>query len=169
MENQESVDLTGEFKPVELNDIQLSALKQAQDELDNLKKELEEKKYYSDLSDKDGKILIKFLEEDAQWKFMECLGINEVSKAINSSIDKSKKIFMGATAFEALYYYLSKVEGTGKKVNSKSIGDVDTYMRLLKAVNTVRAAASLDNEKLKELEFVVAARAEGIEPEPTTK
>ena len=95
---------------------------------------------------------------------MESLGIGEVSKHLSNSIDKKGKVFINAIAIEALHYYLSKVEGTGNKVDSSAISTVDTYLRLLKAINGVKNAINIDNEKRKELEYIVTCRSEGLDP-----
>lgn len=161
----EIVDLTIPEENKELTSIQVAAYEAAQLELDNAKKDLEGKKYYSDLSPEDAKILQNFLLNDATWKFTESLGIREVNREITESLKKKGgKLFMGATAFEAMYFYLSRVEGTGEKVLSSSIPDLETYLRLLKGINAVRASMGEDNKKVQHLEYVAASRSEGLEP-----
>jgi hypothetical protein len=156
--NQVSVERT-------LTDIQQEAFKEATAELEAFKAELETKKYFMDLTKAEIQILRGFITEDAPWKFMESLGIGEVDSQLSKSVEKNGKAFINAVTIEAVYYYLSKVEGVGKKVNSPNIGTVDVYLKLLKATNGVRNAVTADNEKLKNLEYIVACRSEGIEPE----
>jgi hypothetical protein len=150
---------------VQLSDVQAKAFEQAQSELEEFRKEMETKKYFSDMTEKDIKILQSFLLNDAPWKFTESLGIREVNKEIKESLEKKKgKLFMGATAYEAMYFYLSRVEGTGEKVTAKSIGDLETYLRLLKNINAARSSVAEDNKKLQHLEYVAASRSEGLDP-----
>lgn len=165
-EGAEMVDLTQPEPVLELTEVQKAAYLSAEKELAEAKKELENKKYYSDLSTEDAKILQNFLLNDATWKFTESLGIREVNREITESMKKKGKLFMGATAFEAMYFYLSRVEGTGEKVTSTAIPDLETYLRLLKGINAVRSEMNADNKKLQHLEYVTASRSEGLEPAP---
>lgn len=150
---------------LQLTDVQKEAFIQAQKEVDDFEKELSTKKYLVDLSKDDTLVIKNFIEKDAQWKFMESLGIGEVLRELKSSADKNGNVFIPAVAVEAIYYYLSKVEGTGNTVNSPSIGSVEVYLRLLKAVNNARSSVAIDNEKKKHLEYILACRAEGLDPE----
>ena len=121
MEEQTGVQ-TGEVTAIEvsLTEIQQEAYALAEKELDAYREELTTKKYLVDLKKEDIKTSIDFMNNDAQWKFTESLGIGEVTKDLETSLKKNGKIFISAVATEALYYYLSKVEGTGKKVNCSS-------------------------------------------------
>ena len=89
---------------ITLTEVQQKALKEAQEKLDAFSAELETKKYFVDLSDEDIKILMGFITEDAKWKFMEALGIGEVKKELEKSVDKNGKVFIPAVAIEAIYY-----------------------------------------------------------------
>jgi hypothetical protein len=153
-----------EIQSLELTEVQQKLYKEAQDELDKFNHDISTKKYFVDLKKEEIKILQDFIEKDAKWKFMESLGIGEVGKELSKSIDKTNKAFIPGTAIEAIYYYLSKVEGVGKKVDSSAISDVETYLKLLKAINVARNAISLDTEKQKQLEYALACRAEGLDP-----
>lgn len=150
---------------LQLTEVQKEAFIQAQKDVDDFDKELATKKYLVDLTKEDVIVIQNFIERDAQWKFMESLGIGEVLKELKTSVDKNGKVFIPAVAVEAIYYYLSKVEGVGNTVNSASIGTVDVYLRLLKAVNNARSSVATDNEKKKRLEYVLTCRAEGLDPE----
>lgn len=150
---------------ISLTEVQQEALKNAQEKLDAFNKELETKKYLVDLSKEDVDILVKFITEDAKWKFMEALGIGEVKKELDKSVDKSGKVFITAVAIEAIYYYLSKVEGVGSSVDSPAIGTVEKYLKILKGINSARGSVGIDNEKKKQLEYNLACAAEGLDPE----
>ena len=147
-----------------LTDVQQAALKNAQEELANYRQELETKKYLADVSTKMVNALSAFMNNEAPWKFTESLGVIEVQKELESCVKKGK-LFMSAISFEALYYYISKIEGNGNTVNSKAITSMSDYIEIIKSINVVRKVIANENEKLKELEFIVASRAEGIMPD----
>jgi hypothetical protein len=165
MENKIAESEIQENQAIALTDVQMKLYQEAQDELDKFNKEITTKKYLVDLNKEEIKMLREFIEKDAKWKFMESLGIGEVSKELASSVDKTGKAFIPANAIEAIYYYLSKVEGVGKKVDSAAIKDVETYLKFLKSLNVAKNAISIDTEKQKELEYVLVCRAEGLSPE----
>lgn len=149
--------------PVALSDIQQEALKKSEEELDAYKKELEKKKYLVDVKGEEIKTILNYMQTDAPWKFTESLGIIEVTGEL-AECAKKGKMFMTAISIEALYFYLSKVEGKGMKADG-AIGSIETYLKILKAINVVRTVILNENEKLKELEFIVASRREGLAPE----
>jgi hypothetical protein len=152
------------MKEVSLSDVQREALAKAQMELDTFRAELETKKYLADVDAKGIQALAGFMKNEAPWKFTESLGIKEVQKELDAC-QKSGKLFMNAISYEALYFYLSKMEGKGEHVVSEAIKTLDEYLEILKSINVVRNVIANENEKLKHMEFVVASRAEGIEPE----
>jgi hypothetical protein len=147
-----------------LVDFQKTALETAENDLENLRKEIQTKKYLIDLKKEDIVLLEKFNKLDAPWKFTECLGIVEVEKELALAV-KSGKLYIGSIAIEAMYYYMSKVEGTGKNTNTEAFKSVDDYIRVLKSLTLGMERVKADNEKLRQSEFVVAARREGIEPD----
>ena len=92
----------------------------------------------------------------------------EIEKELKESI-KSGKLYIGAMPIEAIYYYLSKVEGKGKTTDTTTFKNLEDYIRVLKAITTGMEKMKIDNEKLRNAEFVVAARREGIEPDSTVE
>jgi hypothetical protein len=164
MQNQILETEIENMKEVSLSEVQREALAKAQVELDNFRTELETKKYLADINAAGIKALADFMRTEAQWKFTESLGIKEVQKELDQCV-KNGKLFMNAISYEALYFYLSKIEGKGERVTSEAITTLDEYLNTLKAINVIRNVISHENEKLKQMEFVVASRAEGLEPE----
>ena len=160
----ETQQIMDEAETVSLTAVQKEALEKAQAELESYRKELEEKKYLADVNPAQIKSILDYVSNEAPWKFTEALGIKEVAKEMEACAKKGK-LFMNAISFEALYFYLSKIEGTGMSTTSKHISSLEDYLTILKAINVVRNVISHENEKLKEMEFVVASRAEGLEPE----
>jgi hypothetical protein len=148
-----------------LASFQNSALEAAEKELETLRKEIESKKYLLDLDKKDLQTLNNFITTGAPWKFTESLGILEVEKEMKKAI-KEGKLFTTSVAIEAIYYYMSKVEGTGKNTNSTAFqGGIEEYLKILKAVMGGLEKVKADTERVQRAEFVVAARREGIEPD----
>jgi hypothetical protein len=78
---------------------------------------------------------------------------------------KEGKLFVGSLAIEAIYYYLSKVEGKGSSTGTQSFKTAADYIRVLKSITAGVERVKADNEKVRNAEFVVAARREGIEPD----
>lgn len=147
-----------------LNEFQLQALDVAEKELMELEVEMSTKKYVVDIDKNDIAMLDSFIKNDAPWKFTESLGIIEVEKSTSEAV-KEGKLFTTALAIEAIYYYMSKVEGAGKNTNTKSFKKVDDYIRVLKGITGAMERVKVDSEKVKNAQFVVAARREGIEPD----
>jgi hypothetical protein len=164
--NQE--DVTTLEKTDALTNFQLEALEKAENELNDLRNELETKKYLIDLKKEDINLLNSFNTNDAPWKFTECLGVVELEKELNASV-KSGKLYISAMPIEAIYYYLSKVEGKGNTTNTTTFTDVKDYIRVLKAVTNGIERVKADTERLRQAEFVVASRREGIDPEVTSE
>ncbi len=160
----ESTQITNTKSSLEA--FQKDALEVAERELEALKAEHEKKKYLIDLDKKDIEILNNFILNDAPWKFTECLGITEVEKDTKKAA-KEGKLFISAVPIEAIYYYLSKVEGTGRKVNSTAFLDIESYQRILKGISGGMEKVKADTDKVRQAEFTVAARREGIEPDTT--
>jgi hypothetical protein len=140
---------------------QQSALDAAEKELETMRKELNTKKYLIDVKKEDIALLVKFNEKDAEWKFTECLGILEVEKQLNIAV-KEGKLYTTAVAIEAMYYYLSKIEGRGKGTDTEAFTSIVDFIRVLKAITNGVERIKADNEKLRNQEFIVAARREGI-------
>ena len=146
-----------------LNEFQQAALTQAEKDLSDLRKELSTKKYLLDVDKKDVELLKNFIANEATWKFTEALGIVEITKELDTI--KDNKLFIKALAIEAIYYYMSKVEGAGTTTTGKSFPSITEYLRVLKAITVGVERVKADNEKLNNAEFVLAARLEGIEPD----
>ena len=157
-----------QVKTPELSEFQVKALKEAEENLEKLQKEFSKKKYLIDLNKQDIEMLANYISNDAPWKFTECLGIKEIDKELKECI-KTGKLFISAIATEAMYYYLSKIEGKGTSTNAKAFTNIEDYLRILKSITSCVERIKADNEKIKNAEFVLAARREGIEPDSSVK
>jgi archaellum component FlaC len=147
-----------------LTSFQQSALEDAEKNLEKLRKEVEEAKYLVDLSKNELTSLSNFIVNNAPWKFTESLGIIEVEKSMKRAV-KEGKLYTDAVAIEAIYYYLSKVEGNGKNTNASAIASIDEYLKILKSITGAIERIKANTERVRQAEFVVAARREGIEPD----
>jgi len=152
-------------KHPELNEFQLNALKDAEAKLEKMRSDMQTRKYLIDLKKDDITLLSEFINKDAKWKFTECLGIIEVTKELETCI-KSGKLFTTAVAIEAIYYYMSKVEGKGNSTDAvSSISKLPDYLRILKEITNGVERIKNDGDAVRNEEFIVAARREGIEPD----
>lgn len=144
---------------------QIDLLEKAEANLEALTKELENKKYLIDLMPTDMEILRQFIVKDASWKFTEGLGIIEVEKDLKTAGAEDGKYYLKAIPIEAIYYYMSKVEGSGNKVKGDSFKSLPVYLRILKGITSAIEAIKADTERKNKAEFEVAARREGIDPD----
>lgn len=155
---------TNEPDSNELNEFQLKVLADAEEALEKMEKEHASKKYLIDIKKNEIEKLSSYILNDAPWKFTECLGIKEVEKDLKECI-KTGKLFLSGIAVEAIYYYLSKVDGAGIKTNTSSFENIDQYLSVLKPITGGIERIKADTEKMENARFVVAARREGIEPD----
>jgi hypothetical protein len=93
--------------------------------------------------------LISFLKNDAQWKFSEALGIGEAinqleSALVNITKGKTKELMVPSIALEAIYYFLTKVEGTGVESANK-------FVKLLKPVTDALGRSKNDRSKIDQM------------------
>lgn len=170
---QNPTEIQGDFATMQpaggLNEFQQEAVKQAEKDLEDLKKEIASKKYLIDITKSEIATLKNFILEDAAWKFTESLGIVEIEKEL-ALAEKEGKLFSKALAIEAIYYYMSKVEGNGNRPNTpKSFTSVSEYIKVLKAITNGVERIKADNEKVNNAEFVLAARMEGIDPDSSVE
>jgi hypothetical protein len=147
-----------------LSDFQQAAFDSAKQDLENLVKELSEKRYLIDFTKDEVAMLDSFIKNDAPWKFTEALGIIEVEKEMKTAM-KQGKLFTTSLAIEAIYFYLSKVDGKGKNTSASTFKKVEDYIKILKGITAGMEKVKADNERVKNAEFILAARKEGIEPD----
>ena len=88
------------------------------EKIEKTEKELGEKLYIIEGKQDTANHIIDFLHHRAEWKFTESLGIMECIKQIKDSEKKlkegkSKELMVPSLALEAIYYFLTKVEGKG--------------------------------------------------------
>ena len=112
-------------------------------------KELQTKKYIIEGGASAGETISLFLKEKAQWKFSEALGIIESISQIETAIESIKKgkvkdLFVPALALEAVYYFLTKVEGKG-------LIEAKRYVEILKPISDALGRSKQDRQEIDQL------------------
>lgn len=138
-------------------------VKLAADNLESFKTDLTTKLYAMQADDSLVKEFIQFIENEAEWKSMESLGIEELHKVFTEITGvKNGVIYLKNLEVEALHYFLSKVEGKGKESASR-------YLRMIRSVNDALKMAQADNRRQLQLEHELAAAQQGLNLEPVKK
>lgn len=160
IENSEEKKEQKSKEKKEQNEKTLEKLKK---ERDDLQEELDNKEYFIEGGQTMAKDLLKFIRQDAKWKFTEALGIVEVAKTLEKFISEDKKQFMiGPLELEAIYYFLSKHEGVGYQSAKKCV-------EFLRAINPAKSRKDNDSKKFEELSFKITSLEHGVDPEEAKK
>jgi hypothetical protein len=88
------------------------------EKIEKTEKELLEKLYVIEGKQESADSIIDFLKHRAQWKFTESLGVLECIKQIQDGekklkAGKVKELMVPSLALEAIYYFITKIEGKG--------------------------------------------------------
>jgi hypothetical protein len=86
--------------------------------IENGEKDVISKLYIVEGGKEAGESILGFLTNKAQWKFSEALGIVEAVKQVSQSLEKiktgkTKEFMITSLPLEAVYYFMTKAEGTG--------------------------------------------------------
>jgi len=97
-----------------------------------------------------GESILNFLTNKAQWKFSEALGVVEAVKQVNDSLDKiktgkTKEFMITSLPLEAIYYFMTKAEGTGLAEAE------DFVLGILKPVTDALQRSKTDRDALDQL------------------
>lgn len=142
--------------------IDANLVESAKTELEDHKKSLKGKVYPVKVKDADSiDGFIFFIENKAEWKSMEAIGIIEVSKILNQVKNEPLKdscFFLPNLALEALSFFLNRVTGEGK---DKAV----SFLELFKPINQAMGMVKADTDKMHELERKLAAAEHGIKIE----
>lgn len=87
-----------------------------QEEVEARNREMETKLYIVEGGAETGEKLLKFVTEEAQWKFTEAIGVVEMTKEIEDAVANAKggkQLFLRVLPLEALWFFINKVEGVG--------------------------------------------------------
>lgn len=131
------------------NKMRAEMVEQLTAKIDAKQKELETKKYIIEGGAPAGEMLSSFLKEKAQWKFSESLGIIESVSQLETAIEsikkgKGKELFVPALALEAIYYFLTKVEGKG-------LTEAKEYVEILKPISDALGRSKQDRTEIDQL------------------
>jgi len=100
-----------------------------------------------------------FIENEAEWKEKESLGVIEICRIIEMLKKdgiKQNTLYMQALPLEASHYFLSKTSGKGLKEAKK-------FISILKPFGLALELAKQDAAKIGELEKELAAAQQGLE------
>jgi len=117
-------------------------------EIDARNREMETKLYIVEGGAETGEKLLKFVSEEAQWKFTEAIGVVEMTKEIEDATENAKsgkQLFLRVLPLEALWFFINKVEGVGlEKAKYYSTN-------LLKPIGDALARVKADRDAINEL------------------
>jgi len=120
------------------------------EKIEQKEKEVATKLYLIEGGEPVATAVVDFLQNKAQWKFSEALGIMECIRQVNEAKTniakkKTKEFMIPSLALEAIYYFLTKVEGVG-------ISEAENYVKnLLKPVSDGLSRAKNDREAIDQL------------------
>jgi len=153
-----------EISKVELDDIanhlDENRIQDCENRLKQTKENLNKKVYAVKFEKKDDiESYFNFIENEAEWKEKESLGVIEICRIIEGLKKegiKQNTLFMQALPLEASHYFLSKTSGRGLK-------EAKRFISILKPFGLALELAKQDAAKIGELEKELAAAQQGIE------
>lgn len=124
------------------------------------------RKYLIDVKIDDIKLLENYIKNKAPWVGVNAFGILELGRLLQECV-KTKKLFLDATAVEAIVFFLGKVEGNG--TTSDSGYTVETFKTIYSAVIATKNSIKVDLDKIEELRYRAASYAQGVDPNAPEK
>lgn len=100
-----------------------------------------------------------FMENSAEWREKEALGIIEICKIVNKLEKdgiKENILYMGALPIEASHYFLSKTSGRGLK-------EAESFISMLKPFSQALESVKTDASEIQNLERELSAAQQGLE------
>ncbi len=162
---ENSVELNADELANALGDEVLSRLNQdrinaAEENLNNAKRKLSTKVYAVQFeSDSQIEQYVSFMQQDAEWREKEALGVIEICKVIDKLKDdgiKNNILYLQALPLEASHYFISKQSGKG-------LTEAKRFIELLKPFEQALESAKADAREIQDLERELAAAQQGIE------
>jgi len=162
---ENSVELNADELANALGDEVLSRLNQdrinaAEENLNNAKRKLSTKVYAVQFeSDSQIEQYVSFMQQDAEWREKEALGVIEICKVIDKLKDdgiKNNILYLQALPLEASHYFISKQSGKG-------LTEAKRFIELLKPFEQALESAKADAREIQDLEKELAAAQQGIE------
>jgi hypothetical protein len=111
--------------------------------------DLQTKKYVIEGKAEVGGTIVNFLKEHAQWKFSESLGIVESVRQAEEAVKavltkKTSELMLPSLSLEAVYYFLTKVEGKG-------LDEAAAYIKILKPISDALGRSKQDRQDIDQL------------------
>jgi hypothetical protein len=162
---ENSVELNADELANALGDEVLSRLNQdrinaAEENLNNAKRKLSTKVYAVQFeSDSQIEQYVSFMQQDAEWREKEALGVIEICKVIDKLKEdgiKNNILYLQALPLEASHYFISKQSGKG-------LTEAKRFIELLKPFEQALESAKADAREIQDLERELAAAQQGIE------
>jgi hypothetical protein len=100
-----------------------------------------------------------FMENYAEWREKESLGVIEICKILEKLQKdgiKENILYMGALPIEASHYFLSKTTGKGLK-------EAESFISMLKPFSQALESVKTDSSEIQNLERELSAAQQGIE------
>jgi len=156
--NQEEV--AANFDADAISRLNLGRIEAAEKNLTEAKDKLSRKVYavqFESMEDITG--FVSFIENEAQWKEKESLGIIEISKIMNNIIKEGIKdniVYLQSLPLEASHYFLSKQSGSG-------LAAAERFIKMLKPFERALESAKKDAMEIQALEKELAAAQQGLD------
>ncbi len=102
---------------------------------------------------------VSFMQNEAQWREKEALGVIEICKVIDELKKdgiKNNILYMQALPLEASHYFISKQSGKG-------LAEARSFIDLLKPFEQALESAKADAKEIQDLERELAAAQQGID------
>jgi len=99
-----------------------------------------------------------FMENDAEWKEKESLGVIEICKVINKAKKdgiKQETLYISALPLEASHYFLSKTSGKG-------LSEAKKFISMLKPFSQSLESVKADAIEIQGLETELSAAQQGL-------
>ena len=142
------------------------AIASLEQEINQRNREIAEKFYVVEGSDRVAKAVLKFMTEEAKWKFTEAIGVVECIKEIEKALDKTKggkEFFLQVLPLEAIWFFINKVEGTGLE---SAVYYQDNLLKPIgDALGRVKADRDADNQMTMDLGSLEVGADFEAEPE----
>ena len=157
LDANEIADAVGEEALSRLN---TERIKAAEENLENAKKRVSTKVYAVQFESMDQiNRFVEFMENEAEWREKEALGVIEICKVINqlkSDGIKNNILYLQALPLEASHYFISKKSGKG-------LAEANDFISLLKPFEQGLESAKADAREIQDLEQELAAAQQGLD------
>lgn len=143
-----------------LSRLNTERIKAAEENLENAKKRVSTKVYAVQFESMDQiNRFVEFMENEAEWREKEALGVIEICKVLNqlkSDGIKNNILYLQALPLEASHYFISKKSGKG-------LTEAKDFISLLKPFEQGLESAKADAREIQDLEQELAAAQQGLD------